>query len=163
MTCKHVLDLIDAGPFADYPKAHLDAAWQHARQCRTCGPALEVATEFTAGVASLPELSPPPNLSAVVLARIDELDERRSAVTAPSPTRERPTWVTAVAGLTAAFLIVLSTWSTEAARFGIRGITTSAGLPSTTAGTLGLLAGLALYVAALLAPVEGGWKRARER
>jgi hypothetical protein len=38
MTCAHVLGLIDAAPVADYPRAHLDAAWQHARECATCGP-----------------------------------------------------------------------------------------------------------------------------
>ena len=39
MTCAHVLGLIDAGSFAGLSAAHLDAAWQHARQCATCGPA----------------------------------------------------------------------------------------------------------------------------
>ncbi len=31
MTCAHVLGLIDAAPFANYPAGHLDAAWDHAR------------------------------------------------------------------------------------------------------------------------------------
>lgn len=59
MTCSQVLGLIDAGPFADYPPAHVDAAWQHARHCPTCGPALKTATALTAELGALPEPTPP--------------------------------------------------------------------------------------------------------
>ena len=51
MTCAHVLDLIDASPLADYPSARLDAAWQHARHCATCGPALDAATALAGDLA----------------------------------------------------------------------------------------------------------------
>ena len=59
MTCAHVLGLIDSSPFGDYPRAHLDAAWRHARQCATCGPALAAATALTADLTALLQPAPP--------------------------------------------------------------------------------------------------------
>ena len=84
MTCAHVLGLIDAAPFANYPAGHLDAAWDHARACATCGPALNAAAALTAGLARLPQPEPPAHLAAAVLARIARLDppERSRAATA---------------------------------------------------------------------------------
>ena len=75
MTCAHVLGLIDAGPFADYPPAHLESAWQHARQCATCGPAMEAATSLTIDLAALPQVAASPELTTTIPARIARTDQ----------------------------------------------------------------------------------------
>src|SRR6187402_2273976 len=63
MTCAHVLGLIDAEPFAAYPQEHLDAARAHARECPTCGPALEAASLMTAELRALPGPDAPEDLA----------------------------------------------------------------------------------------------------
>ena len=168
MTCAHVLGLIDAGPFADYSSAHLDAAWQHARQCATCGPALEAATALTTDLAGLPQPAAPPDLTAAVLARITQIDgphrapvaAETSETIALSPTRAWPAWATALGGLAAGLMIALSMASGDGplgniAPPGVGAMT--AGLlemPSTTTWALVLAASLALYVAGLFAPLR---------
>ena len=116
MTCAHVLGLIDAGPFADYPSAHLEAAWQHARQCATCGPALEAATALTTDLAGLARPAAPPDLTAAVLARIARIERPHPApvaaempeTTALSSPRDWSAWATAPGGLAAGLMIALS-------------------------------------------------------
>ena len=90
MTCTHVLGLIDAGPFADYPRAHLDAAWEHARQCATCGPALQAAAALTADLPALPQPAPPPDLAAAVLARIARIDRANPVPAAAAMPGDQP-------------------------------------------------------------------------
>lgn len=165
MTCTHVLGLIDAGPFADYPRAHLDAAWQHARQCATCGPALDAATSLAMDLTTLPQPAPPPDLTANVMARIARIDEATSAAMAGA---ERPAmhirdwsaWATTLGGVAAAAAIVMSTplghfMSLDIGWPGIRGITQSlVTIPAPTTGTLALAAGLLLFAAGLFGPVS---------
>ena len=149
MTCTHVLGLIDAGPFADYPRAHLEAAWRHARQCPTCGPALETATRLTADLHALADPAPPPDLARVVLARIAQVDEEHAVPVGLAPAGNRlsvgdwSVWASAGGSLTA---------------FAIAGSMPAAGVmriliesPATQALVLG--AGLILYVAGLFAPL----------
>jgi hypothetical protein len=73
MNCRHVLGLIDAGPLADYPPAHLAAAWRHARECPMCGPALEMSTVVARELAGL-HTDPPAHFAVGVAARIAQLD-----------------------------------------------------------------------------------------
>ena len=167
MTCGHVLGLIDAGPFADYPRAHLDAAWQHARQCATCGPALAAVTAFATDLVALPQPAPPPDLAASVLARITRIDQAHAArATAAMPetiaafsTRDWSAWAAVLGGLAAGLALVVSMPPGDTARIdivspGIRGMTAAlVAMPSTTTGALGLAAGLVLYVAGLFAPL----------
>ena len=94
MNCSHVLGLIDAGPYADYPPAHLDAAWRHARGCPTCGPALELSTVMTRELAGPMPATPPAHLAASVAARIARLDAPHRVSGAAEPARPGP----AVAG-----------------------------------------------------------------
>ena len=167
MTCTHVLGLIDAGPFADYPRAHLDAAWQHARQCATCGPALEAAAALTADLAALPQPAPPPDLTAIVLARIARIEQADPAPAAAAmpekalSTRDRSAWASALGGLAAGLAIVLST---AARRRGVdrhrvaqdqRDHRWSGRDVLDDHGALVLAAGLVLYVAGLFAPLGG--------
>lgn len=169
MTCAHVLGLIDAGPFADYPGAHLDAAWQHARQCPTCGPALETATALTSDLAALPQPAPPSDLAAAVLARITEIDRPAAAVTAVPRARARLNardWssalATALGSLAAGAATALSMHPGNAAPtapawLGMGQMT--AGLeavPPTSTWALVLAAGLVVYAAGLFAPLGGG-------
>ena len=158
MTCAHVLGLIDAGPFADYPAAHLRAAWQHAQQCATCGPALAAATALTDDLAALPQLTPPPDLRGTVMARIAQLDEATARAEAasdarpPSLVQDWPAWATALGTVSASAAIIL--WMPSdglvgaylAPRLGLMTI-------SATAGTVSLAAGLVLYAVGLFAPV----------
>ena len=136
MTCAHVLGLVDAGPFAAYPQAHLDAAWEHARQCPTCGPALRASVRLTIDLAALPQPVPPPDLAAAVIARIARLEEEppvRARVRDWSPL------ITVLGGLAAGVAIALSTQPGAAPH----------------AWTPVLAAGLGLYAAGLFAPLRG--------
>lgn len=159
MTCAHVLGLIDAGPFADYPQAHLDAAWQHARQCATCGPALEAAAALSTALSALPQLAAPPDLAAAVLARIAR-GEAVQLAPAPSVTPEWSPWVTTLGGLGAGLAIVLSVLGGEvvpiAITSGFGGLTgVLSAMPVTTTWAPALAVSLALYAAGLFSPVRG--------
>jgi hypothetical protein len=165
MTCNHVLGLIDAGPFADYPPAHFDAAWQHARQCPTCGRALKMATAFTADLAALPEPTPPSDVAAVVLARIAEIEHVDPApIAGVSPKRLAPSrgphwpmWPS-LGGLAAGLVVVLLGYGTPvnimpfSAGWMSPGL---AGMPAAPTEVLVLAAGIGLYVAGLFIPLSG--------
>jgi hypothetical protein len=120
MTCKHVLGLIDGGTVADYPAAHLDAAWSHADTCPTCGPALRTARAMTVRLRGLAQPPVPSNIAATVMARIARLETPARREDAPLPSgQSRPVrvgwngWVSA-ACLTAGVLIVAATSGTNA-------------------------------------------------
>jgi hypothetical protein len=166
MTCTHVLGLIDAGPFAGYPRAHLETAWQHARQCATCGPALRAATALTTDLAALPQVLPPKDCSGPILARIARIDEARAAAAARpetrarSGTREWPDWA-ALGSLAAGLTVLLSmaadyspSFHGASARFGALAPGFAA-MPSTPIEAIGLAIGLVLYVAWLFPPLGG--------
>jgi hypothetical protein len=144
MTCTHVLGLIDAGPLADYPRAHLEAAWVHARQCATCGPALRASAALTTDLTALPHPRPPRDLTDGVLARIAQIDNARLAADAAREAgsapwaSDRSAWAT-VPGALATALVT-------------GGLVVS---PASTAGSLTVAAGLLLYVAGLFAPLDG--------
>ena len=172
MTCTHVLDIIDAGPFADCSRTQLDAAWEHARNCGTCGLALQAATALTTNLPALPQPVPPPYLSTVVLARIAQLDHTHSndasvmrEKSAPSSTREWPAWTTSLGGIAAGLVIVLSmppavVVPIDLASPRVGGFTTGlVPMPSTTMGAVVLAAGLVLYVAGLFAPFRDRSRR----
>lgn len=161
MTCAHVLGLIDAWPFADYPRAHLDAAWQHARGCATCGPALAAASVLTSDLIALPQITAPPDLAAVVLARIAQIEPAETiAVTTVTPrpflAPEWPSWATTLGGLAAAFAVVLTILADNpmvSALLAASGSTIQP-VPSLPTAVLAflLLAGLVLYLTGLFAP-----------
>lgn len=138
MTCAHVLGLIDAGPFAGYPRAHLDAAWQHARECGTCGPALATAMALTTDLAALPQPAPPPDLAAAVLARVARIEQLHATSDAREAANWSP-WATALGTLVAAIAIVVSMQPGD-------------GTPIPIA--LIVPASLALYVVGLFAPLR---------
>ncbi len=164
MTCSHVLGLIDAGPFADYPRAHLEAAWTHARQCARCGPAMEAATRLTADLTVLPQPLPRSDSMSAILARIAEIEQARidSAPAATtgirSPTRDWSAWATAFGSVAAALAIVLATTAGDRTPIDVLsprvGVTTVGllALPSTTGWAAALAASLMLYLAGLFAP-----------
>ncbi len=170
MTCRHVLGLIDAGPFADYPRAHLDAAWQHARQCPTCGPALAAGAALAADLATLPYPAPPPTLAATVRARIAlneagrPADARTATTGATSPSAPRavgsttsawPAWATALGGLGAGITAVLTTPLDRAAAVDVPWFSPPwltagfAAMPPSNLLALVLVGGLGLYMAGL--------------
>lgn len=140
MTCAHVLGLIDAGPFADYPRAHLDAAWAHARTCATCGPALQAADRLATDLAALPQLAPPPELAAAVIARIARVEADEPAVLDRAP--DWSPLIRVLGALAAGLAIALST--TSGAEVGLDVKVTWASVAA---------AGLALYAAGLFAPL----------
>lgn len=168
MTCSHVLGLIDAGPFADHPRAHLDAARRHARGCVTCGPALEASRRLDAGLATLPQLVPSRDFSGAVLARLAQVEPRavsqpaaRNHASPRSLARAWPPWATVAGGVAAAATIALSAplatmAPIEFVSLTLRGMTDSLiEMPSTTVGALGLTAGLGIYMVGMFAAVEG--------
>lgn len=172
MTCAHVLGLIDAGPFAGYPPAHLEAAWSHARQCATCGPALRVATALSDDLAVMPNPEPPAHLASAVLARIARLPtsaETRATVRPAAP--ERPRWhdyAAAAEGIVAACLIAVSFVSGEAppvdltsARIG--GTAGLLGMERTATWWITLAVSLVLYLTGLFTPVSGARRRGSHR
>ena len=158
MTCAHVLGLIDAGPFADYPQEHLDAARAHAQGCPTCGPALEAATVMTAELRALPGPDAPGDLASIVMAQIAQLPEPGSAVAAAAV--RRPDWaqaLTVIGGLVAGLALILTMPTGAEAlgdfvtpRFG----GALATVPSSGPAALAIGAGLLLYVRGLFEPVR---------
>jgi len=167
MTCRHVLGLIDAGPFSGYPRAHLDAAWSHAASCPTCGPALTASRALTTRLRGLPHPAAPAHLQTTVMARIAAMAPERNAENAAASaatTHERSTapdwssWVS-IGGLAIGFAVVAVVHGppTNVAIIW-NGLNVSDFRGADTAiGALALVCGLALYVAGLLAPV--GWRR----
>jgi|RhiMethySRZTD1v2_1073278.scaffolds.fasta_scaffold00058_70 hypothetical protein len=165
MTCAHVLGLIDAGDFADYPRAHLDAAWGHARQCPTCGPALEAARTLPKDLATLPQVLPAGDLRAGVLARIAQIERTKTdPATAALRLATARSWaydwwgsVAMLGGFAASLAIVLASAHGETALFkaGWPGlVVTTATMPSTARDTLMLAGAAALYIASMFAPLR---------
>jgi hypothetical protein len=166
MTCAHVLGLIDAAPFANYPAAHVDAAWDHARGCATCGPALNAATALATDLSRLPQPETPPQLAAAVLARIARLDlperSRPATLTAPTKASQVYRWqdrVAALAGVVASSLVVLSLALGDGPALdltsprigGVSGLFAAA---STSTSWAVLAVSLVVYLIALLVPLR---------
>jgi len=160
MTCPHVLGLIDAGSFADYPQAHLDAARAHAQGCPTCGPALEAATVMTAELRALPGPGAPVELASIVMAQIAQLPGPASAEAAAAV--RRPDWtqaLTMVGGLVAGLALILTmpAGAEVLGDFVTPRFTAGAPLatvPSSVPAALAIGAGLLVYVAGLFGPVR---------
>jgi hypothetical protein len=161
VNCSHVLGLIDAGPFADYPRVHREAARQHALRCATCGPALRASEAITARLAAVPQPAPPRDLAADVLARIARLDAAATAAgSAPLDARRaslHPFRAFAVLGAGTAVAIgflVAGAASIDVQSLGFARTTTGlVVMPATIAGALGLAGGLALYTLGLFMPL----------
>lgn len=158
MTCTHVLGLIDAGPFADYPDEHLDRAWEHARSCATCGPALLEADRLSVELQMLARPEPPPGLAEIVMARIARVDVEAAsqpvqAAVVASAVSGGFAWATLVGGFVAGVLIVSAMWPVAVVPFG-GGMTAdmfSWPAITTTGGAIGV--SLTLYLAGLFAPL----------
>ena len=164
MTCTHVLGLIDAAPFADYPRAHLDAAWDHARTCATCGPALKAATALGSELSALPPVQAPSAMTASIMARVARLEPveaaaDRHAVPAGKPvprfTAGLPTWSVALGTILAA--VVLNSEGPDGVGAWSRFAPLAIGpmdMPTTaTAGVL-LFVGLLIYAGGLFGQVR---------
>ena len=159
MNCAHVLGLIDAGPFADYPPAHRDAARRHAIGCPTCGPALLASETIDMGLAAMPQPAAPRDLAAGVMARIARMDERATEsvsardVARSASLRSYPAFAAVSAG-TALAIGVLSSGGIDLQSFAFA--RTSMGLvmmPATIAGAMGLAGSLGLYALGLFLPL----------
>jgi hypothetical protein len=100
MTCAHVLDLIDAGPFAGCAPEQVKAALAHARACAACGQAVAASTLLAEDLLVPPEILVPPDLEKMVMTRIFRLEILPAA---PEPvSRAWPAWAVAAGGSTAA-------------------------------------------------------------
>jgi hypothetical protein len=160
MTCAHVLGLIDAGPSAGYPRAHYDAARRHAETCATCGRAMAIAGQLARDLAEWPDVAPPADLAAVVMARIARGDEGRLAEAGAAPALGRraswawAAWAMALGGLAAGAALAWSAATGGAALVrlagpGLGGAATSAAAWPALPEALLLAAGLGLYAAGL--------------
>lgn len=171
MNCDHVLDLIDAGPFADVPAAQAEAARRHARGCATCGPALEAAMTVAADLAGLSQPAPPPDLAAAVMARIHRIDYEAlpshevSGVSAMARARDWAAWMSLLVG----FLLIAGVVAVGpfAAAFRMAGVlgglwdlaTAGAALHTIVGATLLLALGVSLYALGLFAAGGGSAPR----
>lgn len=159
MTCRHVLDLIDAEPFVDHPAPHLEAAWVHARTCATCGPALAASRAMTPRLRGLAQPPAPVDLKTSAMARIARLDEAgRADVPASSVHPARMDWAAwpAAACLTIGFVIVAVVYGTTGdIRISRVRLSGPAMVPESAAALLALTSGLACYVTGLLLPLAG--------
>ena len=154
MTCRHVLALIDASPFADASQARLDRAWSHAATCATCGPALAASRGVTASLRGLALPAPPTAIAAAVRARLAAVELRDSETdVAPSvPVRTRtPDWLdlASYAGMALGVASVVAYGPSSDVIRVWNDIDVNA--LRTTPGTAVLLCGLVLYVTGLFA------------
>ena len=164
MNCSHVIGLIDASSFADYPRDHRDAARHHALSCPTCGPALLASEAIDAGLAALPQPAAPLDLAAGVLARIARVDELPTAsVRAASVARSSSfRWYPALATVGAGTALAIGALASGASPIDLQSLglaRTSMGLvvmPVTIAGAIALGGGLALYALGLFLPLGVG-------
>ena len=169
MTCRHVLGLIDGGPFVDYPRAHLDAAWEHARHCRTCGPALAASETLTRALQALPQLTASRDLTSGVLARIAAVEIPVMEHAIPAAARphiagtdswEWASHAAAIAATVAAAALISSgaiPIPESASREGL--MRAMIDVPPIANGTLALAACLALYSFGLFAAGAAGRER----
>lgn len=162
MTCRHVLGLIDAGPFANYPAAHLDAAFAHADNCRACGPALRASRALTSQLRGLAQPPVPSHVATTAMARIARLEAPiLDQATRSSTAAVRSTGVGwnvwgAAACLTAGFVIVATLYgSTLTVWPGWSFRPTTQDLAASSPAALAALAcGLVVYVVGLLMPLR---------
>ncbi len=161
MTCRHVLDVIDAAPFVDDPDARLDGARSHAGRCQTCGPALATSEVLTDGLRGLAQLAAPVHIKATVMARIAHADlttheQEAGASRIRTMRREWSGWAP-LAGLLACLSMVLPTYLTAGDPLRIwntGGLAIVSAAPQTTLATLVMMmCGLALFVGSLLVPL----------
>ncbi|MEO7190096.1 MAG: hypothetical protein ABI051_03495 [Vicinamibacterales bacterium] len=164
MTCRHVLGLIDAGPFADYPAPHLDAAWSHANNCPTCGPAMRASHAMTDQLRRLAQPPAPSNVATTVMARIARLETPVLRADAPLTSgHDRPVrvgwngWVSA-ATITVGVLIIATTSGAKAISQVLGPV--RPGTEALVAGSwmtlAGLTLGLVIYLMGLMMPL---WQR----
>jgi hypothetical protein len=129
--------------------------------------ALNTATALTMNLAALPQPGPSSEFAPAVLARIAHAEQTQPgraaaampATRPPSITRDWWTWATALDGLAAGVVVVLSMAAGEAARINIAsprvgGMTGLLAMPPMTTDALVLAAGLLLYAAGLFAPLS---------
>jgi hypothetical protein len=105
MTCAHVLDIIDAGPFAACLPEDITAAVAHARACARCGAAMATSNFCAENLNDLPLVEPPPDLERMVMTRIAHLEELPPA--AQPVSRAWPVWAVATGGVAAAVASVI--------------------------------------------------------
>lgn len=105
MTCRHVLDIIDAGPFAGCPPEDIAGAVAHAHGCARCGPAMATSNFFAEHLNALPLVERPPDLERMVMTRIARLEEMPRATQPVS--RAWPVWAVATGGVAAAVASVI--------------------------------------------------------
>jgi hypothetical protein len=164
MTCRHALDLIDAGPLMDNPAAHHAAVRRHADQCPTCGLALDAATALADDLTTLPQAPPPSELAPGVMARIARLEDAPAAARARQRATARASRssgfsVAAVGALAAGIGAILS----GRAGLSVLGIEMAGpvGPTTMTAGVITLAYGLLLYVVGLFATVGARTRSSR--
>ena len=156
MTCKHALDLIDAGPFIDVPPALRDAMQRHARECAACARAMQAAENLTDDLRALAQPPPPPDLTAAVLAAIARIEPAHEA---PASARERTLGLTSLTALASGLTLLLATVITSLTGWGVHLVGGPSAVPTTPAAAFTLTAGLVLYVGGLFGPVVGRLRR----
>jgi hypothetical protein len=115
--------------------------------------------DLTTDLRALPLPAPPPDLTAVVLARIAQLEDRKTDAVIPAAAARRPDWSMwiSLGGLVAGLLIAVlnSPSASPILSFGRGGAMGGlADVSSAPLATVSLLAGFAIYLASLFLPVR---------
>jgi hypothetical protein len=159
MTCRHVIDLIDAGPFVDYPREHREAASAHARQCAACGPALAAADAVASRLRMIPSPASSRDFTADVLARAGAMEQANRELPAAAPVTAsvttRALWIPASATALAGAAVAAALASGDVSLLRVAPLSGGGvDMPTTGAGILQLVTGLALYAVGLLVPLR---------
>jgi hypothetical protein len=160
MTCRHALDIIDAGPFADCSPAQFEAGRTHAADCGTCGPALATSEALTADLRGLAQPVAPAHLKTSVMARIANVDLPGYAQGASVAAGARVTprdwsgWAP-IAGLALGLVVTLPTYLATGHPVRIWNTGSLAAFSAVPQATLAMMLGLAVFVGGLILPLVG--------
>jgi hypothetical protein len=114
MTCRHVLDVIDAGPFVAHPRHQVQAVQRHVGQCTDCAAARRFSERLTEQIKEMPSPALSRDLTESVMSRIAAADGRLKPAATRQPVRQQERhskWVQAAGVAMAAAAVVLVTTS----------------------------------------------------
>ena len=117
--------------------------------------------DLTADLRALPHPAPPPDMTGIVLARIAQLEEKKTASTAAVETAaaRRADWAVwiALGGLVAGLVIVILNFPMPTAATALGRGGAMAGIRNVSSApqaTVALVTGFAIYVVSLFLPVR---------
>jgi hypothetical protein len=159
MTCKDVLDVVDAADGVAVPPARKEAALAHIAVCGSCAHAMSVASTMPGRLREVAVPIPAPELTSRVMARIHGRESREAAPDAGVAAREghRRTGWQAMETLTAGALLLAGVVAGGIPLGDVLSLRTTAAngfsVPTSLWGGAALVACLFLLGAAVFAPL----------